>query len=43
MKSNEVYGYMKSFLKLVLNYLIKKNDLNENKKFFFNSGKVGDQ
>ena len=43
MKSNEVYGYKTSFLKLVLNYLIKINDLNENKKIFLNSGKVGDQ
>ena len=34
---------MKSILKLVLNYLIKKNDLNENKKIFLNSGKVRDQ
>ena len=34
---------MKSILELVLNYLIKKNDLNENKKIFLNSGKVRDQ
>ena len=34
MKSNEVYCYMKSVLKLVLNYWIKKSHLNENKFFF---------